>query len=209
MSDQDYQRSAPLPLWRAASGLLRTLFALFGDPERLAAQHTITGPTYRLILNWLHCAEALMRHLLFIEASAFPAGDAHKRRGAKRQRERREMSFDADTPENWRVSFRCALSRGRRVAPSRRNTKREDSPYAAPVSFHSAWPLAERFEALLRVHNDPEPYARRLARRLHAAPKAIAALLAYPAELIPRIGDDIFAAIRVACGERKPIFDSS
>ena len=32
--------------------------------------------------------------------------------------------------------------------------------------MRSAWPLAERFEALLRVYNDPMPYARRLARRL-------------------------------------------
>ena len=32
--------------------------------------------------------------------------------------------------------------------------------------FRSAWPLAERQEALLRVCNNPAPYAKRLAARL-------------------------------------------
>ncbi|PZO53719.1 MAG: hypothetical protein DCF16_06325 [Alphaproteobacteria bacterium] len=207
---QDH-RKAPLELWRAAGALLRTLFNLFGAPEELAARHTITGPTYRLILNWLHCAEALMRHLLFIEASAHPRGAASSAKRAHAQRQSREMSFEADKPEEWRVSFRLCADDRRLPAGKRLSTltapRRPQS--LAPTTFHSAWPLAERFEALLRVHNDPAPFARRLARRLHAAPRIIATLLNAPAQLAPRIGEEIFATLRVFCGQTKPVFDSS
>lgn len=202
---QDH-RKAPLELWRAAGALLRTLFNLFGAPEELAARHTITGPTYRLILNWLHCAEALMRHLLFIEASAYPRRAASTAKRAHAQRQSREMSFEADKPEEWCVSFRLVMDRRRPAGQHRRMPARTP---AVHMRFHSAWPLAERFEALLRVHNDPAPFARRLARRLHAAPRIIAKLLNAPAELAPRIGEDIFAALRLTCGGAKPVFDSS
>jgi len=208
---QDH-RKAPLELWRAASAPLRTLFNLFGAPEELAAKHTLTGPVYHLILNWLRCAEALMRHLLFIEASAYPPGVASTTKRTSAQRQRREMGFDADKPEEWRVCFRLGAEEsqppaGKWAKPKIYSTL--TTPSLAPTTFHSAWPLAERFEALLRVHNDPAPFARRLARRLHAAPRVIAALLNAPAELAPRIGEDVFAALRVICGETKPIFDSS
>jgi len=58
---------------------------------------------------------------------------------------------------------------------------------AAPPSFHPTWPLAERYEALIRVFNDPLPYARRLAARLHARPHTIAAVLAAPSEYVHRV----------------------
>ena len=202
---QDH-RKAPLELWRAAGALLRTLFNLFGAPEELAARHTLTGPTYRLILNWLHCAEAMLRHLLFIEASAYPLGVASTAKRAHAQRQSREMSFDADKPEDWRIRFRCFMERGRPARQHRRMPARTPTVH---MRFHSAWPLAERFEALLRVHNDPAPFARRLARRLHAAPRIIAKFLNAPAQLAPRIGEEIFATLRVFCGQTKPVFDSS
>ncbi|PZO47134.1 MAG: hypothetical protein DCF16_18150 [Alphaproteobacteria bacterium] len=47
--------------------------------------------------------------------------------------------------------------------------------------------LAERYEALIRVFNDPAPYARRLAHRLHARPHLISAVLAAPAEFEHRV----------------------
>jgi len=60
---------------------------------------------------------------------------------------------------------------------------RDSSPAgggAKPPSFHSAWPAAERYEALLRAFNDPAPYARRLAKRLHATPHRRSELLRAP-----------------------------
>ncbi len=39
-----------------------------------------------------------------------------------------------------------------------------------PSRFRSAWPLAERYEAIVRAFNEPALYAQRLARRLYAQP---------------------------------------
>jgi hypothetical protein len=55
------------------------------------------------------------------------------------------------------------------------------------VTFRSAWPLAERYEALIRVFNDPAPYARRLARHLHATPHRLAGALKAPPEARHRV----------------------
>jgi hypothetical protein len=54
------------PLWAAARALNH--FALFGEPSAIAAQHTHRQSERRLLLKWLRAGEALMRHLLLIEA---------------------------------------------------------------------------------------------------------------------------------------------
>jgi hypothetical protein len=72
----------------------------------------------------------------------------------------------------------------------------------APTTFHSAWPLAERFEALLRVHNDPAPYAKRLARRLlDATPERIASITREPSELRHRIDPEPYAELATLVSE--------
>jgi hypothetical protein len=58
-----------------------------------------------------------------------------------------------------------------------------------PVRFRSSWPLALRYEALIRVFNDPTTYARRLARRLHATPHRIIEVLRAPPKAFDRIDD--------------------
>jgi len=213
------QRKAPLHLWRAASALLNTLFALFGGPEKLAAKHTLTAAAHKLASDWLRTAEALMRRLLLIEASAYPVPPASSRQRRKSARQRKLMSFDADKPENWRVSFRCILERQR---PRRRGTEQHPQTSnrlnnaggdaGAPRKlrrFLSAWPLAERFEALIRVHNDPAAYAKRLARRLRAAPKLIALMLRPLDALAHRVGDEIDAQLDALCERCTPLFNSS
>jgi len=67
-------------------------------------------------------------------------------------------------------------------------------PFAQPFAVRvchpaTAWPLAERAEALLRAFNNPAPYAKRLARRLHTAPQRAAQLTRHPPNL-PHIVDD-------------------
>jgi hypothetical protein len=57
--------------------------------------------------------------------------------------------------------------------------------------FTSAWPLAERYEALIRVFNDPAPYAKRLAARLHALPHRAAELLRLPKRKRPRRSGEV------------------
>lgn len=55
--------------------------------------------------------------------------------------------------------------------------------------FYSSWPLAERYEAVLRVFNDPAPYARRLAKRLRAFPLRLRNALRAPPEAERRVDD--------------------
>ena len=75
--------------------------------------------------------------------------------------------------------------------------------------FHSAWPLALRLQALLRVYNDPLPYARRLARRLHAAAHRARDLFRAPPDAHHKIGDVELAALDDACETAMAAFNSS
>jgi len=215
------QRFAPIALWRVASRLLITLFGLFGEPQELAFRHTIVRRDYKLMCNWLRTVEALFRQLLVIEAShyAHEATTAKPRAAAKRQR--REMTFADQNPDAWRVSFCTVMARAhengsarlRRACGAERcaPTGPPPAPYLAPTTFHSAWPLAERFEALLRVHNDPAPYAKRLARRLYANPASVDSIILEPPELQHRIDPEPHASIAALVRERAPTFkhDSS
>jgi hypothetical protein len=204
------QRFAPLALWREASRLLVTLFDLFGEPQVLAFRHNVVGRDYKLILNWLRTVESLFRQLLLIEASNYAREDAPSKPYAKRPRERREMTFHPETPDAWRVTFRTTESQQGRTHRRGWKEKRGES-YLAPTTFHDAWPLAERFEALLRVHNDPTPYAKRLARRLYAKPERIASIMREPPELQHRMDVVPHAEIGTILREASPRFrrDSS
>ncbi len=195
-------RVAPLDLWRVAGAFLHTLHMLFGAPEAIAFKHEFTARTHAQLASWLRCAEALMRRLLLIEASAYPKPNTRPLLRPARVRTRKLMSFTAEAPEKWRVSFRCfsppvhggsvsaqgAMTKGAK----RKRISREERWCAEnfkPVRFPSSWPLAERYEALIRVFNDPSAYARRLARRLHATPYRIVEALRAPPEAIHRVDD--------------------
>ena len=78
-----------------------------------------------------------------------------------------------------------------------------------PISFHSTWPAAERYEALLRVFNDPAPYARRLAKRLHATPHRCRDVLRAPDDAPARIGVEGFAQLITASDTAGAAFNSS
>lgn len=190
-SAEPIPRTAPRALWRVAEAFLTTLFALFGPPEHIAAKHTLTAKPYRLLLTWIRTGEALMRRLLLIEAAAYPKPNTRSLLHPHRTRARKLMGFDAECPEKWRVSFRCFAS-----ATLPRSLSNATRPARAHEKqrFHFAWPLAERAEALLRVFNDPTPYAQRLARRLHATPHRARALLAHPPNAPDLIGRDAFGS---------------
>ncbi len=197
---------APPLLWAAARALICTIFALFGDPSAIAAQHTHSARERSLLLKWLRAGEAFMRHLLLIEASHVARANSRPPTRMRRLRKRRLVTFEADKPEDWRVSFRCFLDR-RRLAGGdgrkRSNVRRRD---AGGPRFHSAWPLAERAEAMLRAFNHPEAYAKRLARRLYAAPKRAGPVLRHPPDLA-HLTDD-FDALREAGEAARRRFDS-
>ncbi len=190
-------RLAPLALWRVAETFLLTLAGLFGAPERVAFQHTLTGRSHRLLASWLRAGEALMRRLIAIEAAAYPKPNTrpllHASKLLGRTRSRKLGGFDAEHPEKWRVSFRCFSSDRPRPTGKPRKARSADERWRrkwlgeAPETFHSAWPLAERYEALLRAFNDPAPYAKRLAARLHATPHRLVETLRAPADAEHRV----------------------
>ena len=197
-----------------------TLFNLFGEPQDLAFQHSINARDYKLACNWLRTVEALFRRLLLIEASHYAREMEQAKPRTHSKRQRREMAFFPENPDAWRVTFRTldggrprphGAVHGQSPALDRLNDAGEDArgPMRLPARFHSAWPLAERFEALLRVHNDPTPYAKRLARRLYAAPQRVACIIKEPPELQHRIDLDQHAMITTLIGARTPVFNSS
>jgi hypothetical protein len=207
-------RAAPLLLWRAAGAFLQTLFNLFGAPEAIAAQDVLSARTRTFLLAWLRAGEALLRRLLLIEAAALapPASSLHAdKRRTPRQRRLRE--FFADKPEDWRVAFRVLGP----PASRRRASAMAGDTLAVHTRLHSAWPLAERAEALLRAYNTPAPFAQRLARRLRAGAARIAQLLALPRQRKrksgdpPHLADILGPELLAACEAEVPnrCFDSS
>jgi hypothetical protein len=74
--------------------------------------------------------------------------------------------------------------------------------------LRSAWPLALRYQALIRVFNDPTLYARRLARRLHATPHRLPGTLRAPPQAASRV--DRFEALTGAAEIAwRPYFSSA
>ena len=229
---------APPILWAAARALITTIFALFGEPSHIAWQHTHRQSERTLLLKWLRAGEALMRHLLLIEAAHYARPNTRPLLRASRKRVRQKVSFEADKPETWRVSFRVLHLPPRRGGSAERSEAKGDvaaqrapsdafgvsSParggdkkrlsreerwcaeYWPKPKFYSAWPLAMRAEAMLRAFNNPEPYARRLAARLHATPHRAAAVTRYP-ENLPHVIDD-FATLREAADGARRRFES-
>ncbi|MGQ0531925.1 MAG: hypothetical protein ACT4OF_04430 [Caulobacteraceae bacterium] len=171
-------RHAPMALWRIAEAFMHILHVLFGAPDEVAERHFITAEAHKQMASWIRCAEAMLRRLLIIEAAAHPKPNTSPLLHRKRQRERKLMYFHADKPEAWRVSFRSFHgTSASKQARRRQNAKR----------FRSAWPLAERYEAVLRVFANPAPYARRLSRRLHATPHRLSEILHAPPEAEQRV----------------------
>lgn len=195
-------RSAPLYLWRIAEAFLHTLYNVFGAPEDVARQHTLTRAPYLLLRDWIRAGEALIRKLVLMEAAMVDLAPARSGARASTKRERHVMSFEHDKPAQWRVCLSFSLgppaSRRRALATAGETPAVQDAP-----SFYSAWPLAERYEALIRVFNDPAAYARRLARRLHGKPQAARAVLAHPLHAAALVGHIAFADVCVASDESR------
>lgn len=205
-------RRAPIDLWRVAEAFLQTLQMLFGEPKDIARNSIVTALAHRTLASWLRSAEAMLRRLLLIEAAALPTPNMlppSRRLARKTLRVRRQAEFWPDKPEDWRVSFRCFLTERRRLAgiwlgltPTCQRGRRRS------IQFRNAWPLAERYEALLRVFENPEPFARRLSRRLRAAPQRASALLQAPPEARHRI-DRFDELTQTAAHSRDRFCDSS
>lgn len=252
------QTKPPPPLWRVAEAFMHVLHALFGDPSQVAFKHTLTLKAHRLMASWLRCGEAMMRHLLLIEAQAFAKPNIRPLLRAARKRVRKLRSFFPETPEKWRVSFRCFPTPTRALSPSKgggcdpalrqaqgsaprpfifregclppptrglslskaaarrtrrqrhKPTLRQDREWVRrqePSAFRSAWPLAERYEALLRAYANRQEVARRLSRRLHATPHRAHELLHAPPEARERI--EGYCELALAAEASAAVFNTS
>jgi len=201
------QTTAPTALWRVAAAFMHILQALFGAPEDVAARDTLRLAAHKLLASWLRAGEAMMRRLLLIEAAAYSKPNTSPLLRAPRKRTRKLMSFTAGAPEEWRVSFRCFLGppASRRPAPARAGSP--STLHNAPARLRSAWPLAERYEALLRVFNNPLPHASRLARQLYAAPHRLCELLRAHFEAEQRVDD--FEALTTTATTRAVVFNTT
>jgi hypothetical protein len=193
--EQQAARHAPIALWRAAGAFIATLFHLFGGPEQIAEGEVLTDKARALLLSWLRAGEAFVRRLLLVEAAAYASDLPPVRRPrVRKRRARRVMCFSADKPGEWRVSFRMVEAR----VSARRATRKASAAPRRERRFHSAWPIAERYEALLRAYNDPAPYARRLARRLRQRPSLANAIFAAPDNAPRLVGEDFWHADTLA-----------
>jgi hypothetical protein len=158
-------------LWPSVRFFIETIWALFGGPEVIAALRNMAREDYKLLASWLHKAEALVRKLILIEASEAQIEEKKYKPRPASTREPVLRQFFEDEPQLWRVSFRLSepkhkSSKGRRSLSENR--------------FPSAWPLAERFEALLRVFDAPEAYIKRAARLMLRKADDIERLLFVP-----------------------------
>jgi hypothetical protein len=199
---ETHPRAASLDLWRHFRAFLCTIVNIFGDPETLAARHTLLRTEWRLTNTWIKVAEALLRRLLLIEAAAILLLPASASRPKKMPRARKLVTFYPDKPEDWRVHFCCLLDRRQRERQARSSRKR-------PSRFASAWVLALRLEALQRVFNDPHAYAVRLARRLRRAPADAQKLFTTPAKLARFTDPDALEAYDLAASGAALVFNTS
>lgn len=148
---------APKHLWQEVRDLIVPLFDLFGFPAEMAKKQTLSARLHKVLSLWLRTVENLLRRLLLIEAAAlgpvpiYAPRPKHRRRGSRTQ--------DLARPETWSVSLRVLEPNPLPRAARHRKSVRTPRAY-------TILPLARRAEAVLRVFNNPVPYAQRLARWL-------------------------------------------
>lgn len=185
MSDTAPTRHAPRALWLIAQAFMQALFALFGNPEDIARAPYRQAKAYKQLALWIAGGEALLRRLLMIEAEALPDAPTQKPRTTRRPHTRAKIACMPEHPQAWPISFRAVPARRRTRTRGARAPRR-----AFTRHIIDSWPLALRYEALLRAYNNPAPYAARLARHLRAEPRRVHSILRHAQAVIATIGRD-------------------
>jgi hypothetical protein len=174
------------PLWEELKKSLRDAARIWGAPRDLWGEHVLPRADTRLLRGWLAALETIARALLMIMAVRLP--DLPPERSPRRV---------CGRPKQTSVAPRCS-PRGLfrpgepydsdrwagvafRIAPNAGSGERGAGRRTPASRFDFVHGLALRFEALIRVAENPRPYARRLARRLRAEP-GLAAVILSPAE---------------------------
>jgi hypothetical protein len=173
------------PSWDDLKALLRWAGALFGEPADLFDERVMERKQWRLLRTWIVALEAIARALLAAMAASLPppkpavaprrtAKDDAKATVAPYAAEKASGHDGPEMPpsEQWAgVVFRCALPEPRGSA---------GRPRREPFRFVATRGLAYRFEALVRVAEEPLRYAQRLARKLSATPGLASRVLREP-----------------------------
>ncbi len=188
---------------------MQALYALFGNPEDIAQAPHRQARAYKQMATWIAAGEALLRRLLMIEAAAATPAPPRKPRPKRAARARTRVACLPDQPQAWRVSFRALPSPRKRF-----RSWRPRRSLFAPRRIVDAWPLALRYEALIRVCNNPGPYAARLARHLRAAPRRARTMLRGSPAIVTTIGRDALHELTKAAKSAwrpppRPVLDSS
>lgn len=209
MSDTPPPRHAPRALWLIAQAFMQALYALFGNPEDIAQAPHRQARAYKQLATWIAAGEALLRRLLMIEAAATTPAPPRRPRAKRAARVRTRIACFPDQPQAWRVSFRAVPSQHRPL-----RLWRPKKRLFTPRHIVDAWPLALRYEALIRVCNNPGPYAARLARHLRAAPRRARAILRASAAITATVGRDALHELTKAAKSAwrpppRPVLDSS
>jgi hypothetical protein len=175
------------PAWADLAHTLRTVAALFGAPGELAAARVLPWDTARRLRDWLRALEALARALLVALAARLPDRPQRPRGWTARRHDPSTDEWTDDAvatdaslleSERWAgVSFA-----GSPPTPRSGRARGESGTPGSASAPRFAWtlPLAHRLEALIRVAEAPERYARRVARRLAADPVAARRMLRPP-----------------------------
>jgi len=153
--------------WRPALRLVETILLTAGTPSMIAARTFMGASRAESLSRWLRQLEAVLRVLVAALAAQTPEFKTRPSRWPILPPGAAGSSVASSNSTHWRVAFRfpsVTHSRKRRARPARR----------IGAHVRSTAPLAERFEAALRVLDDPALYARRYARRhpITRAPRA-------------------------------------
>jgi hypothetical protein len=161
-------------LWDELKEILRLIAQIWGEPARLFEDVVLPTREGLRLRTWLAALERLARTLLLVMAARLPKPAPARARtrtsgrpSAPEQREAEGLAFPPEVPgsELWAGVVFHALP----CEPGR-DRARERRAWSPPRRFMPARALAYRFEALIRIAEAPEPFARRLARRLWAEP---------------------------------------
>jgi hypothetical protein len=157
---------------------------LFDSPRTLACLQLVVAARRDDILAWLRPIEQLIRRLLLLEAQSLPPSASSQSattrapkpapKPASEPRQRRLIVLDPEAPHTWPAHFR--------LLDRRRPSRHAGGPMRTGLhaGLYNSFALAERWQAALRVAENPARYVRRAAALLKRAPLILESLCKPP-----------------------------
>ncbi len=179
----DTSSLAAAPLWERTRALLARAIAALGGAAAIAAIALLSRAQRREIVAWLAPLEHIVRKLLLAEAARLETPPPQRKASAPLQAHTRNESvrspraLDLSRPESWPAQFSLSAPRDPHLVPNARAPRIRalwgptivaEAPKKTPANNVRAESLrlAQRFEAVRRVLENPLPHAARLARLL-------------------------------------------